>query len=84
MGSIPGCCWIHNWSVWCQYNVTWLVRMWAYDMLDNKLISQANEMITLNKCAERQDCFMNNHNMEQRKIAHQNLPSNMVVHLSCS
>ena len=23
----------HNWSAWCQYNVTGWVSMWAYDML---------------------------------------------------
>ena len=22
----------HNWSAWCQYNVTWWVSMWAYDI----------------------------------------------------
>ena len=23
----------HNWSAWCQYNVTGWLSMWAYDML---------------------------------------------------
>ena len=22
----------HNWSAWCQYNVTWWGSIWAYDM----------------------------------------------------
>ena len=24
-----------NWSTWCQYNVTWRVSKWAYDMLSH-------------------------------------------------
>ena len=39
MGVVPACnqdevgTTKHNWSAWCQYNVTWWVSTWAYDML---------------------------------------------------